>query len=251
MNMFSSVSANADEQKLRVDLAVMFRVAVSFGWHESVGNHFSAAVSSNGRKFLMNPRWMHFALVRASDLLLLDVDDAETMMRPNAPDLSAWNIHGRIHSQVPRARCLLHCHPPYATALVGLADPGIKPIDQNTARFYNRVAIDLAFEGIANEEDEGMRLASALGNHQVMMMGNHGVLICADTIPNAFEHLYFLERAAKTMVLAYSTGQKLNIMSDELAERTAQGWEPYVGMGEAHFAQQKKLLDRIDASYAD
>src|SRR3546814_2786309 len=109
-----------------------FRLAVEFGWHESVGNHFSATVSSDGRRFLMNPRWRHFARVKASELLLLDADDQETMSRPNAPDASAWCIHGAIHRAKPAARVLLHCHPPYATALATLKAPAMKPIDQNT-----------------------------------------------------------------------------------------------------------------------
>src|SRR3546814_2166548 len=71
----------------------------------------------------MNPRWRHFARVKASELLLLDADDQETMSRPNAPDASAWCIHGAIHRAKPAARVLLHCHPPYATALATLKDP--------------------------------------------------------------------------------------------------------------------------------
>src|SRR3546814_4247065 len=115
-----------------IDLAAAFRLAVEFGWHESVGNHFSATVSSDGRRFLMNPRWRHFARVKASELLLLDADDQETMSRPNAPDASAWCIHGAIHRAKPAARVLLHCHPPYATALATLKNTAMKPIDQNT-----------------------------------------------------------------------------------------------------------------------
>ncbi|MBX2879224.1 MAG: class II aldolase/adducin family protein, partial [Granulosicoccus sp.] len=129
----------SEEWKLRVDLAAAFRLAVHFDWHESVANHFSAAISSDGKTFLLNPRWQHFSTIRASDLLLLRADDQEVMDRENAPDPSAWCIHGAIHAQVPHAKVLLHCHPPYATALSGLKDPSLKPIDQNTARFYNRI----------------------------------------------------------------------------------------------------------------
>ena len=75
-----------DENQLRVDLAAAFRLAVEFDWHESVGNHFSAAVSADGKRFLMNPRWRHFSQIRASDLLLLDADDPDVMNGANAPD---------------------------------------------------------------------------------------------------------------------------------------------------------------------
>ena len=163
----SHVPAEADVAALRADLAAAFRLAAQMDWHESVGNHFSLAVSADGKRFLMNPRWKHFALLRASDLLLLDSDDEQTMARADAPDPSAWCIHGRIHARLPRARCVLHVHPPYGTALAALADPGLRPIDQNTARFFNRLAIDRQFGGIADDRAEGERLVRALGDRRI------------------------------------------------------------------------------------
>ena len=242
--------SEAEIRQLRVDLAAAFRLAAEYGWHEAIANHFSLAVSADGRRFLMNPRWRHFSSIRASELLLLDAGDPETMQRPDAPDQSAWCIHGRLHALVPHARCVLHVHPPYATAVASLADPTIKPIDQNTARYYQRVAIDLEYGGIADHTAEGERLAAKLGRFRAMMMGNHGVLVVADTVAEAFDDLYYLERACKTLVLAYSTGQWLNIMAPELAERTARGWEGYEGAAFAHFSELKHLLDAKDPSYA-
>lgn len=241
----------ADLAALRVDLAAAFRLAAQMDWHESVGNHFSLAVSADGKRFLMNPRWKHFALIRASDLLLLDSDDEQTMARADAPDPSAWCIHGRIHARLPRARCVLHVHPPYGTALAALADPSLKPIDQNTARFFNRLAIDRQFGGIADDRAEGERLVRALGDQQHMIMGNHGLLVTAATVAEAFEDLYFLERAAKTLVLAYATGQPLNVMPDELAEKTARSWESYGESAFAHFRDLRRMLDLKDPSYRD
>jgi ribulose-5-phosphate 4-epimerase/fuculose-1-phosphate aldolase len=246
-----AAAENSVEATLRVDLAAAFRLAVDFGWHESVGNHFSAAVSADGRRFLMNPCWKHFAQIRASDLLLLDADDAETMNRPNAPDASAWCIHGAMHRANPEARILLHCHPPYATALATLKDPVMKPIDQNTARFFDRVAYELGFGGIADDAEEGARLAAALGDRPVMLMGNHGLTCTAPTVAEAFEHLYFFERAAKTLMLAYASGQPLNVMGDNLARKTAEGWRAYNDSAFAHFEQLKQMLDRRDPSYKD
>ena len=238
-----------DEQALRVDLAAAFRLAVEFGWHESVGNHFSAAVSDDGKLFLLNPKWKHFATIKANDLLLLDSDDPSVMDRPDAPDPSAWCIHGSIHCAVRHARVLLHCHPPYATALCALKDPSLKPVDNNAARFFNRVAIDLGMSGQPDTPEEGARIAAALGNRSAMMMGNHGVSVTGRTVAEAFDDLFFLERAAKTLVLAYSTGQELNVMSDELAESIAQGWSTYRGAGFAHFEYLKSTLDAKDSSY--
>ncbi|NEY91795.1 class II aldolase/adducin family protein [Tabrizicola oligotrophica] len=236
---------------LRLDLAAAFRICAAMNWHESVGNHFSAAVSSDGKRFLMNPKWKHFGSIRASDLLLLDADDPDVMDRANAPDASAWTVHGTIHRRCPQVRVLIHAHTPYATALSTLKDPSLKPLDNNTARFYGDLAIDAGFGGIADEAEEGERLAAALGNHSCLMMGNHGVSVSAETVPEAFEKLYFLEKAAQTMMLAYASGQPLNILSPEVAEKTAEGWKAYRGMAFEHFEYLKRQLDLTDPSWRD
>jgi len=241
----------SEEGQLRIDLAAAFRLAEHYNWHEGVANHFSLAVSPDGKQFLMNPKWRHFSGIKASDLLLLDASDKDAMQRPNPPDETAWYIHGRMHALVPSARCVLHAHPTYATALAGLADPEIKPIDQNTARFYKRVAYDLGYEGMANSDAEGNRLAALLGNQKTMMMGNHGVLIAAASVAEAFDELYYLERACQTLMLAYASGQKLNVMSDKVAEQTARDWDLYADSAFAHFDEMKKVLDRKDPSYAE
>jgi ribulose-5-phosphate 4-epimerase/fuculose-1-phosphate aldolase len=241
----------SEEQQLRIDLAAAFRLAARMGWHEAVANHFSQAVSPDGRLFLMNPKWMHFSRIRASDLLLLDATDRKVMTSSDAPDITAWCIHGAIHGNLPHARCVLHLHPPYATAVAALADPEIKPIDQNTARYYNRVVYDLGYGGIADNDAEGLRLARMLGNRTTMMLGNHGVLVAGPSVAEAFDNLYYLERACQTLVFAYSTGQKLNVMSPQLAEQTAQDWDKFTDSAFSHFAEMKRILDASDPDYAD
>ncbi len=243
--------ATSAEMQLRIDLAAAFRLAAHFDWHEAVANHFSLAVSPDGKQFLMNPRWKHFSRIRASDLQLLNAADNSTMDQPDAPDLTAWSIHGRLHALLPHARCIIHLHPPYATALASLADPEIKPIDQNTARFFNRIAIDMNYGGMANSDAEGERLASLLGNRSIMMMGNHGVLVCASTVAEAFDLTYYLERACRNMILAYQTGQKLHVMSDTVAEKTAREWEADRDQFLSHFSEMKTILDDKDPSYAN
>lgn len=235
------------EAQLREDLAAAFRLAAQFGWHESVGNHFSAAVSDDGRKFLLNRKWQHFASIRPDDLLLLDADNPGAMDGPEAPDASAWTIHGAIHRHCPSARIVLHAHPIHSTALAMLADPQLKPLDNNTARFFGRVAIDRDFAGMADQAEEGLRLVRALGNHKTMLMGNHGLMCVGESVAHAFEDMYYFERAAQTQLLAYASGQPLSVLDDETAEKTAQGWEPYRGMSDAHFAYLKSTLEPLNA----
>ncbi|MZR31589.1 class II aldolase/adducin family protein [Sneathiella litorea] len=238
-----------NERQLRVDLAAAFRILHKLDMHESVANHLSAAVSEDGRQFLMNRRWIHFSNVTASNLQLLDVEDESILHSDNAPDISAWHIHSSIHRNCPGARVILHAHPAYATALSTLKDPRILPIDNNTSRFYERIAYDLNFGGIANNEDEGERIAESLQGKSVLMMGNHGVTVVGETVAEAFEDLYYLEKACKTMILAYSSGQPLNILSHELACEIAKGWDDFLGASFAHFEQLKSELDATDPSY--
>ena len=268
-------SHDRDEWQLRVDLAAAFRLCARYDWHEAVANHLSLAVSPDGKKFLMNPRWRHFSRIKASELLLLDSDDqdlvdmAEDAVERNLqiigeatnhlpeeitgshPELTAWCLHGRLHAALPQARCIIHLHPPYGTAIASLANPEIPPIDQNTARFFNRVAFDMEFGGMANTEDEGDRLARLMGNKQIMMMGNHGILVCAATVAEAFDLTYYLERACRNLVLAYQTGQRLHVMSPSVAEKTAQEWEAYGEQPLSHFEEMKEILDSEDSSYAE
>jgi ribulose-5-phosphate 4-epimerase/fuculose-1-phosphate aldolase len=173
------------------------------------------------------------------------------MDRPDAPDPSAWSIHSALHRNLPQARVALHIHPPHCTALAGLKDPTIKPIDQVTARFHNRLAYDMAFGGIASEGEEGERIANSIGNHHSVMMQNHGVTTLGATVAEAWDALYHLERAARTMVLAYSTGQDLAIMPDDLAEETAAEWATYKDAETAHFEEMKRVLDREAPDYKD
>ncbi|EJN11287.1 ribulose-5-phosphate 4-epimerase-like epimerase or aldolase [Bradyrhizobium sp. YR681] len=243
-------AASPEEQQLRVDLAAAFRSIARLGMHEAVANHFSAAISADGRRFLMNPKWRHFSRVKASDLVLFDLDDEQGVEGRPDVDPTAWAIHGQMHRQLPQARVVMHLHPPFATTIASLVDPQIKPIDQNTARYFNRLAIDDRYGGMADSEQEGARLAALLGNKSRLMMGNHGVLVIANTVGEAFDDIYTLERACQILVQAYATGQPLKILPDAVAESTAQDWEQITDFSIAHFEEMKRLLDAEDPSYA-
>ncbi|SIS93149.1 class II aldolase/adducin family protein [Neptunomonas antarctica] len=239
------------EQELRIDLAAAFRLIYEMDMHESVANHLSAAVSGDGKQFLMNRRWMHFANVTASSLQLLDSEDASIMQTDEAPDVSAWSIHGNVHKALPEARVILHVHSTYATALSTLKDPRILPIDNNTARFYERIAYDTNFGGNAITDDEGRRIMNTFAGKKALMMGNHGISVIGETVAEAFEELYYLEKACKTLVLAYSTGQPLNVLPHELARDTAESMDEFRGQSFAHFEQLKGMLDKKGSSYRE
>ena len=235
----------------RVDMAAAFRWTARLNMHEGVANHFSLAVNDSGTKFLMNPNQMHFARIRASDLLEIDADDPSTMDRPDAPDPTAWGLHGGVHRHCPHARCVMHVHSIHATVLASLADSNLPPIDQNCATFYNRYVIDDGYGGLAFE-DEGERCAALLTDPKVkvMIMGNHGVLVIGDSVADTFNRLYYFERAAETYIRALQTGQPLRVLSDEIAEKTAQELEEYPEQGDRHMAELRAILDDEGSNYA-
>lgn len=110
------------EEQTRIDLAAAFRIIAHLGMHEAVANHFSAAVSPDGKQFLMNPKWKHFSRLRASDLLLLNAEDTACGERDDV-DATAWSIHGQIHQRLPETRVVMHLHPVYTTSVACLAQP--------------------------------------------------------------------------------------------------------------------------------
>ncbi|MEL6688672.1 MAG: class II aldolase and adducin N-terminal domain-containing protein [Pseudomonadota bacterium] len=249
--MLDRTTENMTHWQERVDMAAAFRWTARLGFHEAVANHFSLAVNDDGTKFLMNPNQRHFARIKASDMLLLDANDPDTMSLPDAPDPTAWGLHGGVHRHVPHARCVMHVHSVHATVLACLADSTLPPIDQNCATFYNRTVVDADFGGLAFEE-EGERCAGLLTDpkRKVMIMGNHGVLVLGDDVADTFNRLYYFERAAETYIRALQTGKPLRVLSDEIAEKTASELEDYPDQATRHLEELKAILDDEGSNYA-
>ena len=246
-----TLHANITHWAERVDMAAAFRWCVKLNLHEAVSNHFSLAVNSEGTRFLINPNGRHFGRITASSLVEIDANDPETMQRPDAPDPTAWGLHGSIHRALPHARCVMHVHSIHATVLASLADSRLPAIDQNTAMFHNRHVVDNHYGGMAFEE-EGIRCAQLLSDPKIttMIMGNHGVLVVGRTVAETFNRLYYFERAAETYIRALQTGRPLRQLPEAVAEKTAQEWEAYPGFAEAHLRELRAILDAEDPAYA-
>jgi ribulose-5-phosphate 4-epimerase/fuculose-1-phosphate aldolase len=242
---------NMPFRKERCDLAAAFRWAARMNMHEGVANHFSLAVDDSGKRFLINSNQRHFSRIKASDLLLLDADDPDTLNAPNAPDPTAWGLHGAVHRHCPHARCVLHAHPVYSTVLASLADSRMPAIDQNSAAFFGRHVVDEDYGGLAFEA-ESERCVTLLADPKVkvMVMGNHGVMVLGDDVADAFDRLYYFERAAETYVKALWTGQPLRRLSDAVAALTAEQLAAYPSDGK-HLGELKAILDEEGSNYRD
>ena len=232
------------------DLAAVFRWTARLNMHEGIANHFSVCLPDSNADFYVNGSGMHFSSIKASDLVLIEQNNVEELKKkPELVDPTAINIHGTIHKKVPHARCILHVHSKYATALSTLKDPTLPPIDQNTMRFYNRVAVFRDFGGLGFEE-ESNKMAACIGNNRSMLLANHGILTTGQTVAQAFDELYYFEKACETYITALSTQKELKIVSPEVAEKTAQEWENYsTDMEELHLKAIRSILDNEDPSY--
>jgi ribulose-5-phosphate 4-epimerase/fuculose-1-phosphate aldolase len=238
----------------RVDLAACYRLAAHFGLNEGIDNHLTALVPGYTDRFLLAPFGLHWSEVRASDFMVIDFNGQMLSGRGPIEDTALF-IHLPVHRLAPQARCALHTHMPYATALCMLENPRLEMAGQSALGFYDDIAYEAEYNGLAFDHTEGERLARALGSKSVLMMRNHGVLVVGQTVPQAFERLYFLERAAQAQVLALSTGRELRLVPDAVVKATADQFKSGGTVGgrdraDLHFDALKRMLDRISPDYA-
>jgi ribulose-5-phosphate 4-epimerase/fuculose-1-phosphate aldolase len=241
---------NEYEKAIRLDLAASFHMAVANDLHEGIANHFSA-VLPDSEHFLVNPFGLHFSEITASNLIVCDFN-GKVIRGDGEPSPSAHHIHAPIHRLIPRARVLMHTHQPYATALTMIADGRLEWALQTSCRFYGRVVYDNDYDGVALSESVGERMAKILGAADLMFLGNHGVITAAPTVAQAFDDLYFIERAAQTQIHAMSTGRPLTQLDQKMVEQVAAQtqYERFeLGYIERHYTAQKRLLDDAGGAY--
>ena len=233
----------------REDLAAAFQLAAHFGLHEGICNHFSYAVPGEPGRFLLNPHGLHWSMVKASDLLVVD-DEGQILEGEGKVESSAFCIHSRIHAQHERAACVLHTHMPYATTLTVLEGARVEPVSQNALRFYNDIAYDRDYNGLAEDLEEGDRLAEALGEKRILFMANHGIIVVGPSVAQAFDDLYYLERTCQLQVLAMSTGRPMKRIGDNMAATAFDVWKGGDGSyAQGHFDALKALLAEQGSRY--
>ncbi len=237
----------ADTQQARVDLAAVFRMVARLNMHEGVCNHISVMLP--GRRFLINPKGTAFERITASGLLVID-EHGKTVEGTGRPPTTGFTIHTRIHLAHPSARVVMHLHAPYSTAITAIAGGRMQMIHQNSARFFGDIAYDDHYNGIAAATVEGERMAAAMGDKRVLFLANHGVVIVAHTLAQAFDDFYYLERACQVQLLAMQSGERLNVMSDEIAQATHDQFANFSINADLHLEEMKRLLDEVEPSYA-
>lgn len=235
----------------RIDLAACFRAAARAGLHEGICNHFSFLVPGRSDLFLVNPLGLAFEEITASSLLICDFD-GNVLAGEGVPEATAFFIHARLHMRHPRARAAFHTHMPNATALSMLEGQPLAPAGQTALKFYARMAVDEQYTGLALDVSEGDRIAAAMGNADILFLKNHGVIVTAPTIAEAWDDLYYLERAAEVQIKALSTGRPLKIVPADVAEATsAQMRDSNPATAQLHLESIKRILRREQPDFLE
>lgn len=203
----------------RSELAACFQLAALHGLEEGICNHFSAMVPGRDDLFFVNPYGYAFEEVTVDNLLVCDFN-GNVVAGEGQPEATAFHIHARLHKQLPRVKVAFHTHMPHATALCLLQGAPLLWFGQTALKFYGRTAVDENYNGLALDASEGDRIASVMGDADVLFLKNHGVIVAGPTIAEAWDDLYYLERAAQVQLLAMSTHRELKPVPHEIAQRT-------------------------------
>jgi ribulose-5-phosphate 4-epimerase/fuculose-1-phosphate aldolase len=243
---------SAEERRARIDLAAAHRLACIQGYNEGIFNHFTLMVPGKTDRFLVIPFGLHWSEITASVFLEVDFE-GRVLSGQGEIERSAYCIHAPIHRLVPDATCVLHTHMPFASALTRLQNGRLQPTGQTEAALAGMSAYDDDYTGLALDPSEGERLAKVLGSKQILFMANHGVIVIGKTIAEAYDRLYYLERACQVQVYAMSTGQPLKMVSPHVIARTQRQFADVAAVGkppyEQHFDALKRTLDRAGADY--
>ena len=240
--------ANDPVTQARLDLTTALRAAARHGLNEGVCNHFSMTVPGRPDLFLVNPQGLHWSEITPADLVMAD-GEGNVIEGGYPVEASAFFIHGRIHQGNRRAQVVLHTHMPYATALTSIRDGRIEMCTQNAFRYWNRIAYDDDYAGVALSNDEGDRMCRALGDKDILFLQNHGVIVTGPTVAKAYDDLYYLERTAMVQVLAMQTGRPLLNIDPALAEHTFNQIAEVNEQAVLHFESLKRMLDREEPGW--
>jgi ribulose-5-phosphate 4-epimerase/fuculose-1-phosphate aldolase len=242
---------SAEEWQTRVDLAACYRLVALYGWSDLVFTHVSARVPGPEHHFLINPYGLMFDEITASSLVKVDQDCNKVIDSPFPVNPAGFVIHSAVHEVRHDAQCVLHTHTRAGIA-VSAQKCGILPISQQSTFVLASLAYH-DYEGVALRDDEKARLQSDLGNADMLVLRNHGLLVCGKTIADAFLNMYTLENTCRIQLDAQAGGELITV-NPKIIEGVAQAVKAVTrGMGGGALAWPALIrkLDRLDPSYKD
>jgi ribulose-5-phosphate 4-epimerase/fuculose-1-phosphate aldolase len=246
---------SAEELRLRTELAACYRLIARFRMTDLVFTHISARIPGPEHHFLINPYGLMFEEITASSLVKIDLDGQAVDPTPYRVNPAGFVIHSAIHAARQSAQCVLHTHTRAGIAVSCLKE-GLLPLNQFALQFYGRIGYH-DYEGIAQKLDEREQLVADLGDNDVMILRNHGLLSVGRTVREAFLRMYYLERSCEVQVTAQATGAALAFPSPEVCAYTQQQYndedcddadEDWIDLA---WTALIRTLDREDPSYRD
>ncbi|MFT4937449.1 MAG: ribulose-5-phosphate 4-epimerase/fuculose-1-phosphate aldolase [Paraglaciecola sp.] len=251
--MSNSVQMQVSEQEwqARVDLAACYRTVAHYGWDDLIFTHISARVPGPEHHFLINPYGMMFEEITASSLVKVDLQGDKVMDSEYDINPAGFVIHSAVHEAREDALCVMHLHTAAGIA-VSATKKGLLPISQQSLFALSSLSYH-DYEGVALNMDEKQRLVADLGNTNFMILRNHGLLTCADSIADAFLFMYLLQRSCEIQVKAQASGQELiPIPAKILAGIQAQAKQVTRSAGGSlAWPGILRKLDRTNPGYAD
>ncbi|MDB5915536.1 MAG: class aldolase/adducin family protein [Ramlibacter sp.] len=211
-----------EEWQVRCELAAAYRLFAHLGWHELIYNHLTARVPGTPY-FLINPFGLMYREVKAGNLVKIDLDGRQVEPSAHAVNPAGFVVHSAVHAARADAHCVVHTHTT-AAQVVSCQQGGLLPLSFNSMFYAGRVAYH-AFEGITLDREESARLAASLGDRNVMILRNHGLLVCGPSIGDAFAEHYMVQRACEVQVAAQATGVPLIRPREEIAARASEQYE--------------------------
>jgi ribulose-5-phosphate 4-epimerase/fuculose-1-phosphate aldolase len=207
------------EWHLRRELAAAHRLVAHFVFVDMTYNHISARVPGEPHHFLVKADNVFMEQVTASNLVKYDVDGNQVMDSGHKASPAAYNLHAAVLKARPDIVAAVHTHSP-ANLAVSAQKHGLLPLTQQAMRFYKRIAY------YSNTADDTTRegadqLARALGDKWVMILENHGALVCGSTLPEAYIYHHFFELACRAQVGALAAGVELITPSPQSCEERA------------------------------
>lgn len=238
------------ELAVRRDLAAAYRLCAAFGWDDLIYTHISAKVPGPEHHFLVNPLGLGFDEITASNLVKIDLEGNVIGDSPHKPNAAGFVIHGAIHSVREDAMCVMHLHTEAGMALSTLED-GLLPLTQHSMRFHNRIGYH-DYEGIALSTDEQNRIIADLGDNVALILRNHGTLTVGRSVGHAFTETYYLDKSARTQLMAQATGRPLLTPPPEVIDLTVKQWVNDLGTSnDREWPSLLRKLERADSSYKD
>ena len=208
------------ELKSRQDLAAAYRLADHFGFSEGIDNHLTLSLSEEDDKYLLIPYGLHWSEVKASSLLVVDGEGKKISGKGYA-EPTAFLIHGEVHAASSKNKCVMHTHMESALAIT-MQDKGrLLMADQNACRFYSNINYLDEYEGLVLNKQAANPIGKAMIEADILFLANHGVIVTGNTVFEAWESLYYLEKACRAQILSMSMGNKLKIINGQIAKKVS------------------------------